>query len=64
MDGREVQYGEDGDSYYVIDIYRALPEDSNTNYWNYVNTEDINRAAGASFAAKNYGNITGRSFEQ
>lgn len=36
FDAKEVTYGEDN-KYYEIDIYRALPSDNSTEYWNRVN---------------------------
>lgn len=36
FDVKEVTYGEDN-KYYEIDIYRALPSDNSTEYWNRVN---------------------------
>lgn len=36
FDAKEITYGEDN-KYYEIDIYRALPSDNSTEYWNRVN---------------------------
>ena len=36
FDAKEITYGEDN-KYYEIDIYRALPSDTNAEYWNRVN---------------------------
>lgn len=34
---REVKYGEDGEPFYEVEVYRQLPDDSNGDYWYQVN---------------------------
>lgn len=34
---KEIKYGEDGEPFYEVDMYRQLPDDSNGDYWYQVN---------------------------
>lgn len=34
---REIKYGEDGEPFYEVEVYRQLPDDSNGDYWYQVN---------------------------
>lgn len=34
---REIKYGEDGEPFYEVEVYRQLPDDNNGDYWYQVN---------------------------